>query len=159
MQRIPFQLTYTRVTIEKTFVLDVHVSTLRSWCSIERFKKVKRERSGIRMAQKDREKKKEEKNGCVSCSEKTKQTRVLESPWHETLTEAASARGREWKTASTLLAWLDPRRVHTSVVTRARVNVATQPGIREDAYYFKVRFACASNNQSRCVTLDKSVKK
>lgn len=50
--------------------------------------------------------------------------------------------------------------VHTSVVTRARVNMATQPGIREGAYYFKVRFACASNNQSqRCVTPDKPVKK
>lgn len=62
---------------------------------------------------------------------------------------------------STLVARLDPRRlVHTSVVTRARVNTATQPGIREDAYYFKVRFACASNNQSqRCVTPDKPMKK
>lgn len=50
-------------------------------------------------------------------------------------------------------------RSHIGCRACARVNTATQPGIRKDAYYFKVRFACASNNQTRCAIRDKFVKK
>ena len=109
-----------------------------------------------------------EKRGRVLVREKGKEKakNKTDASFRESLarnesTEASSLRAFENEKPLLYAAGLagSATRCHTSVVTRARVNMATQPGIREDAYYFKVRFACASNNQSRCVTLDKSVKK
>jgi len=51
------------------------------------------------------------------------------------------------------------RNAFTHRLSLVYVNTATQPGIRKDTYYFKVRFVCASNNQTRCAIRDKFVEK